>query len=101
MAFGHMVYFQLKDNAEVQVEAMMAGCKEFLTGHAGTVYFGVGRVADADREVNDREFDVALHLVFESEQAHDDYQVASRHLEFVEKFKECWKQVRVFDSVVA
>ena len=47
-----------------------------------------------------RDFDVGLHIVFQNRAAHDEYQVAPRHKEFIEENKGNWKKVRVFDSVV-
>ena len=47
---------------------------------------------------NDRDFDVALHIVFEDRKAHDQYQDAARHKQFIDENKESWKKVRVFDS---
>lgn len=55
---------------------------------------------DFDREVNVRDFDVALHLVFANKKAHDDYQVSPRHLKFVDEGKATWEKVRVFDSYI-
>ena len=52
------------------------------------------------RDVNDRDFDVALHLVFKSKAAHDQYAKSERHLKFIEENKDNWKRVRVFDSYV-
>jgi hypothetical protein len=51
--------------------------------------------------VNDRDFDVALHVVFKDKAAHDRYQADPRHLAFVEENKAHWKKVRVFDAYVA
>jgi hypothetical protein len=51
--------------------------------------------------VNDQDFDVALHLVFRDKAAHDAYQVAPKHQQFIEESQDNWKQVRVFDSYVA
>ena len=99
--FGHMVYFTLNDKSEEAKQALIAGCDEFLTDHPGTVFYSSGLLADTTRDVNDREFDVALHLVFESRAAHDAYQVAPRHDEFIAKFKSNWAKVRVFDSDVS
>ncbi len=99
---GHMVYFTLKDNSPAAIEALVADCKHFLAGHPGTVLFAAGtRVDDLARDVNDREFDVALHVVFESREAHDNYQVHERHTQFIEKNKDNWAKVRVFDANVA
>ena len=100
-AFGHMVYFSLKDNSDEKIQTLISACQEFLTDHPGTVYFGAGRLADCHREVNDRDFDVALQLVFESREAQDAYQVAERHDQFIAQQKDNWKQVRVFDTEIA
>jgi hypothetical protein len=54
--------------------------------------------ADCDRPVNDRDFDVALHVVLKDKCAHDAYQKADRHLKFIEENQSNWKKVRVFDS---
>lgn len=99
--FAHMVYFTLKDKSSAKVAELVAACKEYLDKHPGTIYFSVGTLADMHRPVNDREFDVALHVVFDSQQAHDAYQAAERHLQFIEQQKSNWERVRVFDSVVA
>jgi hypothetical protein len=53
-----------------------------------------------NREVNDRDFDVALHLVFKDKDAHDKYQVSERHKQFVAAHSNSMKKVRVFDSKV-
>ncbi len=98
---AHNVYFTLKDRSEAAQEALVAACKRYLTGHPGTVFFACGRLEpELAREVNDRDFDVALHLIFESRAAHDAYQDAPRHHQFVEENRPGWAKVRVFDSVV-
>ena len=51
--------------------------------------------------MNDRDFDVALNVVFQDAAAHDAYQKAERHLKFIAENKGNWKKVRVFDSYVA
>jgi hypothetical protein len=72
-----------------------------LTGHPGTVFFGVGtRTSDLTREVNDRQFDVGLHVIFENRAAHDTYQTHPRHVQFIAEHKPHWDQVRVFDADV-
>jgi hypothetical protein len=63
------------------------------------VYFGAGTVvAELDRPVNQRDFHVALCVVFKNKAAHDTYQTHPRHLEFINENKETWASVRVFDS---
>jgi Stress responsive A/B Barrel Domain len=99
---GHMVYFTLKDRSETAIQALIEACKKYLTGHPGTVLFAAGTLTpDLARPVNDREFDVALQVVFDSRASHDAYQIAPRHLQFIEENKPNWAKVRVFDADVS
>jgi hypothetical protein len=99
---AHMVYFKLKDNSPKAVKALVDSCNKHLSGHDGTVYFSAGTLAqDLKRDVNDRDFDVALHLVFKDSASHDKYQVHPRHDEFIKEGKDNWAKVRVFDAYVS
>jgi hypothetical protein len=98
---AHIVFFTLKDKSPEARQKLVAACKKYLAKHPGTVYFSAGTLCEElDRPVNDREFDVALHLVFKSKADQDRYQDASLHLQFIEENKDNWTKVRVFDSVV-
>lgn len=98
---AHMVYFRLKDNSPAAIDKLVASCREHLSGHPGTVFFGVGtREPELNREVNVQDFDVALQLVFENRAAHDRYQAADRHQNFIAENKASWAGVRVFDARV-
>jgi hypothetical protein len=99
---AHNVYFTLHDNSDPARQALIASCKKYLTSHPGVLFFACGRPQEElQRPVNDRAFDVSLHLVFDSLASHDAYQDAPLHHTFVEENKPNWKQVRVFDSNVA
>ena len=96
---GHMVYFKLKDNTAENRKKLVDACEKYLADHEGVVFFSAGVVADDfKREVNDRDWDVALHLVFADKAAHDKYQDHKDHLKFIEENKANWAKVRVFDS---
>jgi Stress responsive A/B Barrel Domain len=98
---AHDVYFSLNDASPKARAELVAACKKYLTGHEGVVYFSVGTLAaEMDRPVNDRDFDVALHVYFEDRAAHDRYQEAPRHKQFIDEQQKNWKKVRVFDSTV-
>lgn len=99
---AHNVYFTLNDGSETAKQALVAACKTYLTGHPGVLFFAAGTLQpELDRPVNDRSFDVALHVVFDSLASHNAYQEAPRHKQFVEENRANWKQVRVFDSDVS
>ena len=98
---AHNVYFALHDPSAAQRTRLLDACKKYLKGHPGEVFFAVGTLAEElNRPVNDRAFDVALHIVFRDKAAQDAYQEAPRHHEFIAAFKDNWRLVRVFDSLV-
>jgi len=98
---GHMVYFTLKNRSPQAVTKLVEDCRKYLSGHPGTVFFAAGTlVEDLARPVNQRDWDVALQLVFESREAHDAYQQHPRHLQFIEENKANWEKVRVYDAYV-
>lgn len=98
---AHDVYFTLKDNTAEARNKLVEACKKYLSKHPGEVFFAAGtRAEDLQREVNDRDFDVALHIYFKDKAAHDTYQDSERHRQFIDENKDNWKKVRVFDSVI-
>jgi len=97
----HNVFFTLKDNSTEAKQKLIAAFGKYLTGHPGTILFAAGtRAEELNRPVNDRAFDVALHIFFADQESHDRYQESPRHVQFVEENKDSWKQARVFDSLV-
>ncbi len=96
----HAVFFELNDDSDAAIEALVEACYEYLAPHDGIVHFSAGaRHTDYQREVNDLDFDVALTIVFENAAAQDAYQVTEPHLQFIDQFNQNWASVRVFDSV--
>ncbi|MCM2372962.1 Dabb family protein [Aporhodopirellula aestuarii] len=95
---AHQVFFKLKKRDEASVTKLLDACEEYLTGHEGILDFAIGqREPRYDRPVN-ADYDVALHVVFVDQASHDKYQVAERHLKFIEQQKDNWDSVQVFDT---
>ena len=70
----HNVYFSLRDPSSAARQKLTEACRQYLSGHTGTIYFAVGVVAESlERPVNDRDFDVGLHVIFRSMADHDAY----------------------------
>lgn len=100
-AFSHNVYFTLNDTSAEKVESLIDECYTYLKDHPGVVFFAAGqRSPDHNRDVNVQDFQVSLTIVFDSVQTQDLYQTAPEHLEFIERNKDNWRLVRVFDSLV-
>ncbi len=97
----HSVYFSLNDRSDAAVRKLLDDCRKYLSNHAGVLFFACGRPnQELTRPVNDRDFDVALQLAFDSKRAHDAYQDAPMHQQFVRENKPNWRLVRVFDADV-
>lgn len=98
---AHNVFFSLTDKSDAAKAKLVNDCHKYLKGHPGTAFFAAGTpAADMNRDVNDREFDVALHIVFRSKADHDRYQAHAKHKKFIEENQPNWARVRVFDSYV-
>ncbi|MCA9270010.1 MAG: Dabb family protein [Planctomycetales bacterium] len=98
---AHIVFFTLKDSSPAACQALVDACNKYLSEHPGTVHYSAGqRAVQYARPVNDSDFHVALHVIFDSPESHDAYQVAPRHMTFIEENKANWAKVRVFDSQI-
>jgi hypothetical protein len=98
---AHNVFFTLKDPSSERIEALVSACKKYLNIQPGIVFFAAGPLCtELDRPVNDRDWHVGLHIVFDSKAAHDAYQEDPTHNLFIQEQKEHWAKVRVFDSYV-
>ncbi len=100
---AHMVFFTLKDHSTESRSKFVASCLKYLSGHEGTAYFSIGTIAEDVEEpgVSVRDFDVALHLVFDSKESEAKYLKDPRHTKFVEENRPFFEKVRVFDTYVA
>ena len=100
---GHMVYFTLKDRTPEAREKFAKSTGKLLGDIPGTTFFAVGTLPPQAYEpaANDRDYDVALQVVFADKAAHTTYLKHPKHDEFVKVHKNDWSKVRVFDSVIA
>ena len=102
LRLAHDVYFTLHEPSPAKRAELVAACRKYLSGYDGVLFFSVGvRAPELARPVNDRDFDVALHITFDGQASHDTYQAAPRHKQFIDEQQKNWKKVRVFDSQVA
>jgi Stress responsive A/B Barrel Domain len=101
MKMVHNVYFLLHDRSDAAVAKLIAECKKYLTAQPGIEFFAAGALAkDLTRPVNDRDWDVGLHMVFTTPEHQAAYQDDPTHHIFINENKASWAKVRVFDSLV-
>jgi len=96
----HNVYFTLRDDTDEARAALVADCYASLSRLPGIRFFSAGaRDERIDGGANDRDFDVALLVVFEDRAAHARYVEDPAHKAFIEAHAPNWQVVRVFDSL--
>jgi len=99
---SHTVFITLKDPTDAAIKQLVDACHKYLPHHDGVTFFGAGTLTpDLTRPVNDRDFHVAVNVVFDSRAAHDVYQTSEDHLAFIAENKESWERIRVFDADVS
>lgn len=98
---AHLVFFNLKDPSEAGCAKLIAACDDKLAHQPGIVFYGVGRRGEEfTRPVNDSDYQVALHVVFESKAAHDVYQDSDDHQAFLAENRADFASIRVSDTYV-
>ncbi len=101
MHLMHNVFFTLKKNSQADIQKLVDACRKYLTIQAGIKSFACGtRDLTLTRDVNVVDWDVGLHILFESRADHDAYQSDHFHEQFVAENKDNWSNVKVFDSLV-
>ena len=97
----HDVYFTLNEDTDAARSKLVDDCYKYLSNHPGVVFFAARQIVEShQRDVNVRDWQVSLHIVFENKDYHDRYQKAPDHYKFIEENKDNWKSVRVFDSFI-
>lgn len=93
----HTVYFWLHEGLDkMQLKEFERGLKSLLTiPHVQEAYWG--KPAGTPREVVDNSYQYSLTMFFKSTSEHDSYQVDDVHNEFIDKNKDKWKRVQVYD----
>ena len=102
-AFLHTVHFWLKDGlTEQDKHAVLEGIRS-LADSPNVSRVSVRVPAGTPREVVDNSYDYQLVCEFDSPELHEAYQSADDavHQAFIQKYKDKWTRVLIYDSVRA
>lgn len=95
----HSVYFWLKKGTTDEQRAAFREALEELARIDRIQSARVGTpAATAERPVTDHSFDFSIHFEFATRADHDAYQDHPGHHAFIEKGKDLWEKVIVYDS---
>jgi len=98
--FIHTVYFWMKEGITEEETTSFLKDLNSLSAVANINDFYVGPPAKTSRGVIDNSYSHALIIHFPTAEAQDAYQVDQIHLDFIEKQKDNWVKVVVYDSLV-
>jgi hypothetical protein len=98
---GHNLFFSLKEPTEENKAKLIEACKKYLSQHPGIVFFAVGtRDEKLSGGFNDKNYDVALHMIFTGREALGTYARSADHQQFIRETTPLFKGLRIFDSTV-
>jgi hypothetical protein len=100
MTFVHTVFFWLNDSATMEDRAHFEEGLEELGKTPSIAEYYYGKPAGTPRSVVDNSYDYAWIVHFTSAEAQDEYQEDPVHLEFIEKYKHLWEEVKVYDTIL-
>ena len=93
-AINHVVFFDLKDQAEA--DELVQDCfRLFVIEGVSSGY--VGKHYDIGRESVLRDYDVGFFVAFQTEADYHNYLTHPLHVELVESWKPRWESIRIYD----
>lgn len=98
--FIHTVYFWLNEGTpEAAREQLVHDCRTLLAQVPTVRQLWAGPPAGTPRDVVDNSYGVGLTVILDDAAGHEVYQDHPLHLEFIERNREHWLRVQVYDFV--
>jgi len=95
----HTVIFWLKKDLSEDQQVVFTNEVKTLGEISSVESFHIGTPAPTPkRPVIEDSYDYAITVVLKDMDAHDDYQVDPIHLDFIEKCKDMWERVVIYDA---
>jgi hypothetical protein len=96
-AITHLVLVQLKDPS--RLAELVADCDRVLPAIEGVAGYSCGVPLDMGRSNVSGDYDVGIYVGFRDADSYRSYVDDPRHLELVERWRDGWKGVRIFDVI--
>jgi len=98
--FIHTVYFWLREGTpDAARRQLIDDCRTLLPQVSTVRQLWAGPPAGTPRDVVDNSYACGLTVVFDDAAGHDIYQDAPVHHEFIERNREHWERVQVYDFI--
>lgn len=98
---AHTVFFWLtEESTEADKKNFEEGLRKLSTVESIDKFFWGPPAATPKRDVIDNSYDYAINAFFKDLASQDAYQKDPVHLEFIEKYKQLWARVQVYDNQI-
>ncbi|MSR28271.1 MAG: Dabb family protein [Phycisphaerales bacterium] len=91
----HVVFLKLKDPGEIA--ALERSCNELLVPIPGVIEYASGRPVDTGRAAVERDYDIAILVVFPTAAEYQAYLVHPNHDALVKEWKPRFASMRIYD----
>jgi hypothetical protein len=99
-SFSHAVLIWFDDSDDKNLlKSFEEDCADFINKSEFIVSYHLGKPASTNRPIIDNSYTYCLIVTFESEEDQEKYQEEMVHKEFVEKYKEHWSKLLIYDSI--
>ncbi len=95
----HHVLFWLKNPENIAEKSAFLEGLQTLKKIESIRQISIGTPGPPDRPVIDRSYTFSLLLMFDDMAGHDVYQVHPLHKAFLEKHREDWSKVQIYDAL--
>lgn len=96
--FIHTVYFWLNEGtSQARHDGLIQDCYDYLGKIPTVKQLMAGKPAMTPRAVVDNSYQVGLTVILADSPGHDVYQIHDLHKQFIERNKDIWKRVQVYD----
>ncbi len=98
--FSHtvLIWFDNPDDVNLQ-KSFEEDCAKFINNSKFIVSYHLGKPAETNRPIIDNSYTYCLIVTFETEVDQEKYQDEAIHKEFVEKYKNHWSKLLIYDSI--
>lgn len=98
--FIHTVFFYLNEDVTDDQKLAFEKGMEKLGTCSTIANYRIGKPAMTPRDIVDNDYGYCWIVEFANAQDQDAYQTDPIHLEFIDAYKDLWKDVKVYDSVM-
>lgn len=99
-SFSHTVLIWFENLNDINLlKRFEEDCADFISNSEFIVSYHLGKPAATSRPIIDNSYTYCLIITFQTREDQEKYQGERVHKEFVEKYKQHWSKLLIYDSI--